>query len=94
MEEAPPVGEVREVEAAGQMLCLANIAGEFHVLDNLCPHRQGPLGQGWVEGQTVVCPWHAWAFDCRSGIAEEPEKGRVKVFPNRIESDAVLVDLS
>lgn len=93
VEEAPAAGEVREIEAQGQMLCFANVEGEFHVLDNLCPHRQGPLGQGWIEGQAVVCPWHAWAFDCRTGIAEEPEKASVKVFATRLQDGAVLADL-
>lgn len=91
--EAPAAGEVAEVEVGGRMLCLANIDGSFHVLDNWCPHRGGPLGQGWVEGQTVVCPWHAWAFDCRTGVVDEPEHAEVKVFPVRAEDSAVLVDL-
>ena len=94
MEEAPPVGEVRELEAHGQMLCLANVEGVLHVLDNLCPHRQGPLGQGWVEGNAVICPWHAWAFDSQTGIAEEPEKAQVKVYPVKAESGQILVDLA
>lgn len=92
--EAPAKNEVQEVELAGQTYCLANIGGELHVLDNWCPHRQGPLGQGWIEGDTVVCPWHAWAFDCRTGIVAEPEQGKVKVFPVQIQNGTVEVDLS
>ena len=94
MEEAPPPGEAREVEANGVTLCLAHVGGELHALDNWCPHRQGPLGQGWIEGNAVVCPWHAWAFDCRTGVVEPPEQGQVRVFPLRTEGDAVLVDLA
>lgn len=92
--EAPSKDEVKEVEVEGRMLCLANMGGTFHALDNWCPHRQGPLGQGWVEGETVVCPWHAWAFDCRTGIAAEPEQAQVKVFPVQIQNGTVEVDLS
>lgn len=92
--EAPEVDAVMEVELDGRMLCVANVGGTFHVLDNWCPHRQGPLGQGWVEGQTVVCPWHAWAFDCTTGVAEEPEHAEVKVFPVSVQDGVVRVDLS
>ena len=91
--EAPKPGEVTEVEAAGRAICLANVEGELHALDNVCPHRQGPLGQGWIEGKAVMCPWHAWAFDVRTGVAEEPEQGEVKVFPLRTEAGDLLVDL-
>ncbi len=93
IEEAPAPGDLREVDVQGQTLCLANIEGELHAMENLCPHRQGPLGQGWIEGQAVVCPWHAWAFDCRTGIAAEPEKAQVKVFSVLKRNDEVLVDL-
>ena len=94
VEEAPAAGELSEVEAGTVTVCLANIDGQLRALDNLCPHRQGPLGQGWVEGQTVVCPWHAWAFDCRTGVAEAPEQAQVKVYPLQTEDGTVLVDLS
>ena len=91
--EAPASGEVAEFEASGVAVCLANIGGELHALDNWCPHRRGPLGQGWVEGQAVVCPWHAWAFDVTTGEVQEPERGKVAVFPVRREAGSVLVDL-
>jgi len=94
VEEAPAPDSLSEVEVDGLVLCVANIEGSLHAMENLCPHRQGPLGQGWIEGQAVVCPWHAWAFDCRTGVAEEPEKAHVKVFPLRTEDGTILVDLA
>lgn len=91
--EVPQPGEATEVAAKNLTLCLANVDGELSALDNWCPHRQGPLGQGWVEGKTVVCPWHAWAFDCRTGVAEPPETAHVKVFPIREENGEIEVNL-
>lgn len=92
--EAPKDGEVTEVEVTGAPICLARIEGRFHAMDNVCPHRQGPLGQGWVEGQAVLCPWHAWAFDVYTGEAAEPEHAKVRVFPVREENGELLVDLA
>ncbi|HLI75993.1 MAG TPA: Rieske (2Fe-2S) protein [Acidobacteriaceae bacterium] len=92
--DVPKTGEVMELEAGGTALCLANVEGTLHVLDNVCPHRQGPLGQGWVEGNAVICPWHAWAFDVGSGLAEEPERAQVRVFPVRNEAGEIQVNLS
>ena len=91
--EAPAVGEVMEAEAAGVAVCLANVEGRLCALDNWCPHRRGPLGQGWLEGEAVVCPWHSWAFDTRSGVAVPPERAKVDVFPVKVEGDDVLVNL-
>jgi nitrite reductase (NADH) small subunit len=91
--EAPGVGMVTEAEVDGVGVCLANVNGELSALDNVCPHRQGPLGQGWIEGEAVVCPWHSWAFAVKTGLATYPEKERVAVFPLRIEGENVLVDI-
>lgn len=67
--------------------------GRLAALDNWCPHRRGPLGQGWIEGNAVVCPWHSWAFDVDSGYAVPPDRGHVDVLPLRLEGDDVLVDI-
>ena len=32
--------------------------GEFYALVNKCPHKQGPLSQGIVHGDSVTCPLH------------------------------------
>jgi nitrite reductase (NADH) small subunit len=92
--EAPGVGNVMEAEADGLGICLANLNGEFVALDNLCPHRAGPLGQGWLEGELVICPWHSWAFHVKTGVSEYPVDERVSVFPVKIEGQDVMVDVS
>jgi nitrite reductase (NADH) small subunit len=91
--EAPAIGKVMETEAAGVEICLANVNGTLSALDNICPHRQGPLGQGWLEGEAVVCPWHSWTFSVKTGEAEYPAHERVDVFPVQVEGDDVLVDI-
>jgi len=91
--EAPAEGNVIEAEAEGVSVCLARLNGDLAAVDNICPHRGGPLGQGWIEGNAVVCPWHSWAFSLATGITEPPERARVDVFAVRTEGDDVLVDL-
>jgi len=90
---APAEGHVTEAEVEGRAFCLANVNGELTALDNVCPHREGPLGQGWIEGEAVVCPWHSWMFHVMTGVSEYPANERVKVFPLRVEGDDVVVDI-
>ncbi len=91
--EAPGEGKVIEAEADGIFICLARLNGKLSALNNWCPHRRGPLGEGWIEGNAVVCPWHSWAFNLETGVAEPPDRAKVEVFSLRIEQDDVLVDL-
>ncbi|MGA8042912.1 MAG: Rieske (2Fe-2S) protein [Terracidiphilus sp.] len=91
--DLPPEDEVAEIEAAGQIFCVARLGGKVCVLDGVCPHEGGPLGHGVLEDGKVVCPWHAFAFDLKTGIAEHDPKVRAKVFEAKVERGAVLVKL-
>jgi nitrite reductase (NADH) small subunit len=95
--EAPAPNQVLETGVSDNTndfaVCLANINGELSALDNWCPHRRGPLGQGWIEGNAVICPWHSWAFNAKTGIADYPENEKVAIFPLRIEDANVLIDI-
>jgi nitrite reductase (NADH) small subunit len=83
-----------ELEVKGVEVCVANVGGRLAALENTCPHRGGPLGQGWLEGEAVVCPWHSWCFDTRTGEALPPDRGKVDVLPLRIEGEDVLIDIA
>lgn len=86
-------GSMLEFRNGEQQLALCNVNGEIHVLDNHCPHRGGPLAQGALHGQMVVCPWHAWEFDCTTGACDFNPAIVVKRYPVRVEGDDILVDV-
>lgn len=89
--ELPPSGEAREVACGDRLLCIANCKDSISAMNNVCPHRGGPLGQGIIEDGKIICPWHAWAFDVRTGIAVHTPNAKVEVYDVKIEGDDVLV---
>ena len=91
--DLPREGEACEVIFHRREFCVARSGGEIAVMDNLCPHQEGPLGQGFIEHGRVVCPWHAWAFDVTTGEAEHSAKARVQVYESRVEDGALLIRL-
>jgi nitrite reductase/ring-hydroxylating ferredoxin subunit len=66
LQEGKPVG----VEANGRKVMLALMAGKVYAIDSVCSHRGGPLEQGKIEGNMVVCPWHAARYDVATGKAD------------------------
>ena len=58
-----------------------------------CPHKQGPLSQGIVAGNTVTCPLHNWKIDLATGEVLGPDEGCVNTFPARVEKGRVLLSL-
>jgi nitrite reductase (NADH) small subunit len=91
--ELPPVGEAREYEVEGRTICIANADGSCSAMDNVCVHHGGPLGQGVVDGNKIICPWHGWSFDVNTGAEGHNPAARVPVYPLKIEGDDVFVAL-
>jgi nitrite reductase/ring-hydroxylating ferredoxin subunit len=89
--EIPPGGLVRAV--AGRKIAVFRVDANYFAIDNTCPHRGGPLGEGTVSGATVTCPWHGWRFDLASGQCQSNGGVPVQTFPIVIEGDTLLVDL-
>lgn len=91
--ELPPPGEAREVACGDVVLCIANAGGTISAMNNVCPHRGGPLGRGFVEDCKLVCPVHAWAFDVTTGVATHTSRSRAELYETKIEGEDVLVKL-
>jgi nitrite reductase (NADH) small subunit len=91
--ELPPDGQAKEFAVADRMICIANVGGEYSAMDNVCPHRGGALGQGTVENGKIVCPWHGWQYDPKSGEAAHNPTAKVAVYQLKIEGEDVLVEL-
>jgi nitrite reductase (NADH) small subunit len=90
--DLPRPGEAKECSDGTRTLCLANIDGVIRALDNECPHRGGPLGEGMIEEGKLICPWHAWAFDPATGVTESSQE-RVAVYPVIVEGEEVFVKI-
>ena len=91
--ELPAEGQLAEVEFGGRSWCLSRVNGDLRAMDNICPHRGGPLHEGWVEEGKVLCPWHAWTFDPKTGSVNGSVTDTIETFPVRIEGEDVFADL-
>lgn len=91
--DLPAEGQAKEFSAGGKIICVANVEGQYSAMDNVCLHRGGPLGQGAVEDGKIVCPWHGWQYDPKSGEATHNPSAKVAVYPLKIDGEDVLVEL-
>jgi nitrite reductase (NADH) small subunit len=91
--ELPASDEAKEFSCGDKTICVANVNGAFSAMDNVCLHRGGPLGQGMIEGGKVICPWHGWAWDVKTGAAEQNPTAKVAVYPLKIENEEVLIEM-
>jgi nitrite reductase (NADH) small subunit len=86
-----PSGSSRTVFVGRYEVAIFNVDGNLYALENCCPHQGGPIGDGWVEGSTVTCPWHAWRFDLRTGKMTLGDFAMIPRFEVRVDGSSIYV---
>jgi nitrite reductase (NADH) small subunit len=91
--ELPGANQAKEFACGNKEICIVNVNGELSAMDNICLHQGGPLGQGTVEKGKVVCPWHGWEYDPKTGATTHTPNAKVAVYPIKIENGDVLIEV-
>jgi nitrite reductase (NADH) small subunit len=90
--EAVQAGQMREFVVDDVEIVVVNLDGAFHAFANQCPHQGGPLSKGRLEDGVMICPWHLWRFDARTGRPQFPEGYTpVSRYPVKVEDGQILV---
>lgn len=84
-------GENKVVNVNGTEVALFNVDGIFFATTNTCPHRGGPLGEGFLEGDVVTCPWHGWKFNVKTGVSPVVPTAKIPTYQVKVEGNDVLV---
>jgi 3-phenylpropionate/trans-cinnamate dioxygenase ferredoxin subunit len=87
-----PEGERLFFEIDGQQIVLFAINGEFLATGDVCTHDGGPVGEGELAGEEIICPRHGARFNIRTGkVLSMPAVSDIPVFPVRIRNGNIEV---
>ncbi len=92
--EIPRLGSRIVQTPDGDIALFRTSSDAVFALRDRCPHKQGPLSQGIIHGNTVTCPLHNWEIDLSSGEALPPDEGCTNTFATRVENGVVLMNLT
>jgi len=89
-----PDGSVRCVDVEGRPIALFHLDGAFYAIDDTCPHMGASLAEGEIDGDQVICPWHAAHFSVKTGEALSPPADQdVTRFNVRAEGDTIEIEV-
>jgi len=72
---------------------LFRVGDDVFALSNLCRHAFGPLSEGYMDGYEVMCPWHGWRYDVRTGHTDHPNAD-VQTYPVTVRDGEVYISLA
>lgn len=84
-------GELMYVEVDDEPVCLINLDGELHALNDTCTHEDASLSDGTIDGDEIECPMHGGAFSIRTGepaafpVAVATEKYAVRIVGDEVQ---------
>lgn len=85
-------GKMQCFDVNGRRLILANVAGEFFALDEMCSHEEFPLWHGALKGHHIECSLHGSCFDVRTGQPEaEPAIQPIQTYATEVVGGVVYV---
>ena len=70
---------------------LFNLDGEFYAISDVCTHDDGPLVEGTLDGECIVCPRHGARFNIKTGEQTMPAFSPVPLYKVKIEGDDILI---
>ncbi|MGB2910613.1 MAG: non-heme iron oxygenase ferredoxin subunit [Anaerolineales bacterium] len=85
-------GDRLYIEVDELAIVLFNVAGRLFAIADLCSHDDGPLGDGELDGDKIICPRHGARFDISSGKALSlPAIVDIPAYPTRVVDNRVEV---
>lgn len=87
-------GEGKLIEVEDHEIALFNCEGSYYAIDNTCTHQGGPLCEGDLEGNKVICPWHGAEFDVKTGnVVAPPAEESVKSYRVEVDGDSIKIEI-
>ena len=88
-----PIGTWQTVDLDNLSILVININNQFYAIENLCTHDGGPLSDGQLEGEEIVCSRHGAKFCVKNGtVTAPPAYEDIRTFPVKVENEIIKIN--
>ncbi|MEV6347861.1 Rieske 2Fe-2S domain-containing protein [Actinoplanes sp. NPDC051851] len=86
-----PSGEGRTYAVNGEMIAVFRLRdGSLRAVSAVCPHKGGPLADGQIDDDVVLCPLHLNAWNLATGCSQSGQPP-INVYPVREDAGRILL---
>lgn len=86
-----PEGEGRVFRLNSAEVAIFRLESGVAAIDNRCPHQSGPLADGIVAGDEVICPLHGHRFNLMTGLSVGDDD-KIKTYPVLVKGQDLFID--
>jgi len=89
-----PTNARKVVVIQGISILILNVDGNYYAIHNQCSHQDLPLGEGSLEGTTIICPFHGAKFCIKTGeVLSPPAFLDIRTYPVRIHNNMLQINI-
>lgn len=86
-------GTCGKAAIGGREIAVFNVDGKLYATQPNCTHWDGPLCEGSLSGEIVICPWHGSEFNVRTGeVVSGPAESPLKTYQISVEDGTISID--
>jgi len=91
--EEIPLGLARTFRIGDEVIAVfRNRSGRVFAVAKRCPHKGGPLADGMLVGDQVVCPLHAFRYHGDNGACDRANVCALRTYPVEVRDGLVLLN--
>ncbi|QQL51317.1 Rieske (2Fe-2S) protein [Mucilaginibacter ginkgonis] len=84
---------LKRIIVGRKKLVLIKYQEEYFALNAYCPHAGADLSGGWCKDGKIICPFHRYAYDIKTGRGDPGQNDYVDTYPTEVRDDGVYVGL-
>jgi nitrite reductase/ring-hydroxylating ferredoxin subunit len=84
---------LKTVIADGKKLCAVKSGADFFFSQAYCPHAGAVLSGGWCKQGKLICPFHRYEYDLKTGRGAPGQHDYIELYPAEVREDGVYVGI-
>ncbi len=84
---------IRSINVAGKKLCIIKSGENFYATQPYCPHAGAALAFGWCKNDRLICPYHRYEYDLKTGRGAAGQGDYIDMYPVEVRADGVYVGI-
>lgn len=89
--QIPSDNSITKITAAGRKICIIRWEGKFYATQAYCPHAGADLSGGWCGEGKLICPYHRYSYDLKTGRGSEGQGDYLNTYPIEIRKEGLFV---
>ncbi|MBD1384953.1 Rieske 2Fe-2S domain-containing protein [Mucilaginibacter rigui] len=84
---------IKKIKLSGKGIIIIGYQNNLYALGSACPHAGAELSGGWCKEGKIICPFHRYSYDLKTGKGSPGQNDYVDSYPVEMRAGEVYVGI-